>query len=237
MTHSSGSFVGTVRITASSRFVKSVRSVGLSWVPSCMLCFRLPAAHPASAGPENVQCRSVFIQFVRALVSPAQFLFGASVQPVFDSRRGRITCKIFPSACLLRCRNGARLPPISPEGSKPSSFAGWQPRSQIQKLILFSPVLQTFAWNYIRSLGSSDTRLPWPACTPGLWSQSHCWSWLLCGQTICGTADRNAEQNWPPPQMPTPDIYCHTWNCSLLSSSDWTFARLPPPGSSWQNCQ
>jgi hypothetical protein len=27
-----------------------------------------PSAHPASAGPENVQCRSVFIQFVRALV-------------------------------------------------------------------------------------------------------------------------------------------------------------------------
>jgi hypothetical protein len=39
-----------------------------------MICFHLPApgrevidstagAHPASAGPENVQCRSVFIQF------------------------------------------------------------------------------------------------------------------------------------------------------------------------------
>jgi hypothetical protein len=44
-----------------------------------MICFHLPApgrevidsaacAHPASAGPENVQCRSVFIQFKRALV-------------------------------------------------------------------------------------------------------------------------------------------------------------------------
>jgi hypothetical protein len=26
------------------------------------------SAHPATAGPENVQCRSVFIQFMRALV-------------------------------------------------------------------------------------------------------------------------------------------------------------------------
>jgi hypothetical protein len=28
-------------------------------------------AHPAIAGPENIQCRFAFIQFVRALVSPA----------------------------------------------------------------------------------------------------------------------------------------------------------------------
>src|SRR6266481_8801108 len=32
------------------------------------LCFR---AHPATAGPENLQCRFAFIQLVRALVSPA----------------------------------------------------------------------------------------------------------------------------------------------------------------------
>jgi hypothetical protein len=49
-----------------------------------MICFHLPApgrevidsaarAHPASAGPENVQCRSVFIQFKELwFVSPGR---------------------------------------------------------------------------------------------------------------------------------------------------------------------
>jgi hypothetical protein len=40
-------------------------------------------AHPASAGPENVQCRCVFIQFVRALV-PRRLLPGRRVQPVLN---------------------------------------------------------------------------------------------------------------------------------------------------------
>jgi len=58
------------------------------------------SAHPASAGPENVQCRSVFIQFVRALV-PRRLWSGRRVQPVFDSRHGRIVCKTFPQAVPL----------------------------------------------------------------------------------------------------------------------------------------
>jgi hypothetical protein len=54
------------------------------------------SAQLASASPENVQCRSVFIQLWRALVS----LACASVQPVFDSRLGRIACKMFSAVSL-----------------------------------------------------------------------------------------------------------------------------------------
>src|ERR1051326_864832 len=63
-------------------FRQERRSV-LLFVLVCMICFHLPAtlkacglargrAQLALASPENVQCRAVFIQFVRALVSPAQ---------------------------------------------------------------------------------------------------------------------------------------------------------------------
>jgi len=49
----------------------------------------IDCAHPVAAGPENLQCRFAFIQFVRALVHPTPSP-GAGVQPVFDSRHGRI---------------------------------------------------------------------------------------------------------------------------------------------------
>ena len=60
------------------------------------------SAHPASAGPENVQCRSVFIQFLRALV-PRRLWPGRRVQPVFDSRHGRIAGKTFSKQFHFRC--------------------------------------------------------------------------------------------------------------------------------------
>ena len=84
-----------------------------------------PSAHPASAGPENVQCRSVFIQFVRALV-PRRLLPGRRVQPVFDSRHGRIACKFsFPSSSTFGAKlTGARPSPISQKGSKPTPTSG-----------------------------------------------------------------------------------------------------------------
>ena len=92
-------FVGTIRIPLGSGLVKRLRWSFLR----CMICFHLPApgreitdsaacAHPAFAGPENVQCRSVFIQLVRTLVHQPP-LPGAGVQHLLDSRHGRIACK------------------------------------------------------------------------------------------------------------------------------------------------
>jgi hypothetical protein len=52
------------------------------------------------------------------------------VQPVFDSRHGRITGKTF-SRSLPRWFGGARPSPISYEGLEPTPFPGWRPRSQI----------------------------------------------------------------------------------------------------------
>ena len=82
----------------------------------CLICFHLPApgvppwgcvagAHPAAAGPEDVQCRSVFIHILKNSGSPGP-VAKARVQPVFDSRHGRIACKAF-SPAPLRWRNAA----------------------------------------------------------------------------------------------------------------------------------
>src|SRR5437870_4958564 len=38
---------------------------------SSLSFLQIDCAHPATAGPENVQCRLAFIQLVRAVVSPA----------------------------------------------------------------------------------------------------------------------------------------------------------------------
>src|SRR6266581_1097739 len=68
--------------------------------------FRLTERPTRCASPENVQYRSVFIQFeiflVRRHLSP-----GASVQPACDSRHGRIACKTFREQFhyLLRSRS------------------------------------------------------------------------------------------------------------------------------------
>ena len=64
----------------------------------------LPNDHRARlvlASPENVQCRSVLIQCLRVMVRVRR-LTGTRVQPVFDSRHGRIADKIF-SRSPLRC--------------------------------------------------------------------------------------------------------------------------------------
>ncbi len=74
------------------------------------------SAHPASAGPENVQCRSVFIHILKNSGSP-RFVAKPRVQPVFDSRHGRIACKTFsPQLPLCRCTGGTRPPPITSAG-------------------------------------------------------------------------------------------------------------------------
>ena len=101
----------------------------------CMMCFHLLApsrevidsaacAHPASAGPENVQCRSAFIQFKRALVRQPRSP-GAGVQPVFDSRHGRIACKTSLPAVPLRCKvtECGRLQSVPRAQSQPLSLA------------------------------------------------------------------------------------------------------------------
>src|SRR4030095_15603429 len=44
------------------------------------------SAHPAAAGPENVQCRIVFIHILRTLALQSH---GDRVQPSLDSRHGR----------------------------------------------------------------------------------------------------------------------------------------------------
>jgi len=52
----------------------------------------LPCAHPATAGPENYQCRSTFIQIKRALdVSNLRF----QTQAFVDSWHGRIAATHF----------------------------------------------------------------------------------------------------------------------------------------------
>ena len=107
-------FVGTIRIPLGSGLVKRLRRSFLL----CTICFHLLApgrevidsaacAHPASAGPENVQCRSVFIQFVRALVHQPP-LPGAGVQHLRDSRHGRIACKTSLPAVPPHCKVAER---------------------------------------------------------------------------------------------------------------------------------
>src|SRR5437016_1228047 len=72
-----------------------VYSSGLLYGAYCVcVAFTCRCAQLALASPENVQCRSVFIQFLRALVSPVACCQVSNVQPVFDSRHGRIACKI-----------------------------------------------------------------------------------------------------------------------------------------------
>ena len=101
--------VGTVRIPLRPGWVKCSPIIFFPDLVLCLICFHLPALAPipssrtaayaqlAFASPENVQCRSVFIQFVRVLVSPA-LSPGTGLQPVFDSRLGRIACKTFSSS-------------------------------------------------------------------------------------------------------------------------------------------
>ena len=107
-------FVGTIRIPLRSGLVKRFRRSLLR----CMICFHLLAlghevsdsaacAHPASAGPENVQCRSVFIQFKWALVHQPP-LPGAGFQHLLDSRHGRIACKTSLRAVPLHCKVAER---------------------------------------------------------------------------------------------------------------------------------
>jgi len=91
--HPSGSSAGSGKLC---RFSLSISFPVFVWV---FLAINR-SAHPASAGPENVQCRSVFIQFVRALV-PRRLLPGHRDQPVFDSRHGRIAYKTFLQAVPL----------------------------------------------------------------------------------------------------------------------------------------
>ena len=60
---------------------------------------------------------------LRVLVSSGVLSGGPDVQPVFDSRHGRITCKTFPLEQIIALgSNGARPFPISSEGSKPNPF-------------------------------------------------------------------------------------------------------------------
>ena len=51
----------------------------------CNALHRCFAPNPAFRDPENFQCRAVFIQFPDGSL-------GERVQPVFDSRHGRIAC-------------------------------------------------------------------------------------------------------------------------------------------------
>src|SRR6266481_3134709 len=84
-----------------------------------------PCAHPASAGPENVQCRSVFIQFLRVLVSSGSLSEVRMSNPFLTHGTVESPAKLFTRAnhCVGEI-NGARPFPISPEGSKPTPFAG-----------------------------------------------------------------------------------------------------------------
>jgi hypothetical protein len=68
-----------------------------------------PVPIPPLAGPENFQCRAVFIQLPKScsFVNPQ-----ANVQPVFDSRHGRITLKSIAGSLI----KGEPPAPISSQG-------------------------------------------------------------------------------------------------------------------------
>ena len=120
----------------------------------CLSCFRPPPpkfklTSKASARPSRfcgTRKRSVPVR-VHSVDKSCGFVGArcqaAAVQPVFDSRHGRIACKLSLAVPLRSKFKGVRPPPISPEGCAPTPFSGWRPRSKIQVLIWFWPVAQT----------------------------------------------------------------------------------------------
>ena len=72
--------------------------------PGATCCQVGSGAQLATASPENVQCRSVFIQFVDS-GSPVTCCQVPGVQPVCDSRPGRIAGKVSPSSAGLSASN------------------------------------------------------------------------------------------------------------------------------------
>jgi len=87
---------------------------------------RCPTPNPVLRDPENVQCRSVFIQFPKSSGSQPQC---GCVQPVFDSRHGRIADKIFPSQPFFAEERG-RLQSVL-RALCPTRLPGWRPHSKL----------------------------------------------------------------------------------------------------------
>src|SRR4051812_32249087 len=199
-----------------------------------MICFHPPCSKPhqsvAGAGrpshfrgtrKHSVPGRVHSVRKSFGFISAS--FFGLCVQPVFDSRHGRITCKTFSgsSLSLIQAECGLLQSDLRAQSQPLNMAAGRTPK--IQVLISLSPVVQTSAWHRNPRLRSSDTRPPWLVCTPALWLRSRCWFLSPCGHTTCGTARRNAERNWPPPQRPRTNTYFRTSSCSLPSSCCWRF--------------
>jgi hypothetical protein len=77
--------------------IRSVTHLGLALNATSLFIKKLPllSAHPAFAGPENVQCRSVFIQLIRALVPPAPFIQAPAANPFLTHGTVESPAKVF----------------------------------------------------------------------------------------------------------------------------------------------
>ena len=89
------------------------------FVFSCLSCDG-QRAHPATAGPENVQCRSVFIQLIRVVVSSAPVARLPPSNPFLTHGTVESPAKLFSGSSLRSKFKGVRPPPISPEGCAPT---------------------------------------------------------------------------------------------------------------------
>src|SRR4051794_16398976 len=206
--------------TTRARFGKRVRS------PTLRPSHQRWDQKTFSAGPRSFSARELWFPSSVA---------AAEVQPVCDSRHGRIACKASLS-CTRINQQGEQPPPISPEGSLSNPFAGWRLLSKFKSSSsLWWLVPETSGSGHSRTFRPSRARPLWPACTPAPWSRSLCWSWPLCGRTNDGNARRSAAHNWPLPRTPKPDICCRTSDCSPLYTCRCSTAAHQPCDSSWQS--
>ncbi len=102
-------FCSTLRIPCASGWVKPFALASLlrvwmhdllspagHWLKSLFETFK-PNAQLTSLSPENFQCPTVFIHILKSFGSQVACCQAPSVQPVVDSRHGRIACKTFLS--------------------------------------------------------------------------------------------------------------------------------------------
>lgn len=112
------------------------------------------------------------------------------VQPVFDSRHGRITANCLRAALVKFWRTAA---------SNQSIGLLVQPlcwlTAALEIISSSSPVPGTFVRHHNPFRWPSRATRPWTACTPALWSRSLCWSLPPYGRTTDGSAHHSAGQS------------------------------------------